>query len=97
MKVKSKQWMVSQGNTQDQRVIQEGLFQLYVQTNQRKIVLHVELYIKLGSALHCLQFVLNATNKAIMSNSAIPEFSLPQACQLPIKIQGDLGVAEIEA
>ena len=70
--VKSKQWMVLQGNAQDQRVIQEGLLQLHVQTNQRKIVLYVELYTKLGSALHCLQFVSNVTIKAIMPNSAVP-------------------------
>ena len=87
--------MVSQGGTQDQdqEVIQEDLLQLYVQINQRMIVLHVELYTKLGSALHHLLFVLNVTNKTIMPNSAI----LPQVCQLPIEIQGHLGMAEIEA
>ena len=63
---KSKLWMVSQGNAQNQRVIQEGLLQLYVQIN-------VELYTKLGSALHCLHFDLNATNKAFMPSCAIPE------------------------
>ena len=62
--------MVLQGDTsdQDQEVIQEGLLQLYVQINQRMIVLHVGLYTKLGSALHRLLFVLNVTNEAIMPN-----------------------------
>ena len=60
------------------------------------IVLHVELYTKLGSVLHQLLFVLNVTNKAIMPNCAIPKFSLPQVHQIPKGIQGDLGVAEVE-
>ena len=94
---KSKLWMVSQGNAQDQRVMKEGLLQLYIQINQRKIVQYVVLYTKLGSALHHLQFVLNATNKDIMASCAIPELNLPQACRLPIGIQGDLGMAEVEA
>ena len=89
--MKSKQWMVLQGDTQDQEIIQESLLQLYIQINQRMIVLHV------GSALHHLLFVLNVTNKAIMPNSAIPKFSLPQAHRLPIEIQGGLGMAEVEA
>ena len=89
--------MVPQGDVQDPRVILEGLLQLYIQINQRNIVLHVELYTKLGSALHHLQFVLNATNKAIMPNSVIREFNLPQTCQLPTGIQEDLGMAEVEA
>ena len=60
------------------------------------IVLHVELYTKLGNALHRLLFVSNVTNKAIMPNSAIPKFSLPQACQITIEIPGDLCMAEVE-
>ena len=90
--------MVSQGDTQDQdqEVIQEGLLQLYVQINQRIIVLHVELYTKLGSALHHLLFVLNVTNKATVPNCAIPKFSLPQVHRIPIGIQGDLGEAKVE-
>ena len=32
-----------------------------------------------------------------MPNSAVQKSSLPQACQLPIEIPGDLGVAQIEA
>ena len=65
--VNLKQWMVSQGDTpgQDPRVIQEGLLQLYVQIDQRTIVLHVELYTKSGSALHLQLCVSNVTNKAI--------------------------------
>ena len=31
-----------------------------------------------------------------MPNSVIPEFNLPPTCQLPIGIQGDLGMAEVE-
>ena len=48
--------MVPQDDAQDpdQKVTQEGLLQLYVQIDQRMIVLHVELHTKLGSALHCL-------------------------------------------
>ena len=94
---KSKLWMVSQGNAQDQRIMVEGLLQLYVQTNQGNIVLHVVLHTKLGSALHRLQFVTSATNKAIMPNCVVPGFNLPQVHQLPIKIQADLGMAEVEA
>ena len=89
--------MVSQGDAQDQDpgVIQEGLnSQLYFQINQRVNVLHVELYIKLGSALQHHLFVSNATNKTIF-----PEHVglLPQVHLIPIGIQGDHGVAEVEA
>ena len=90
--------MVSQGDAQDPdpRVMQEDLLQLYTQIDQRMIVLHVELYTKLESAVHCLLFVLNVTNKAIMPNCAVPKFSLPQVHQIPIGIQRDLGMAEVE-
>ena len=93
-----KQWMVLQGNTQDPdpRITQKDLLQLYVQIDQRMIVLHVELYTKLGSALHCLLFVLNVTNKATMPNCPVQKFSLPQVHQIPIGIQGDLEAAEVE-
>ena len=91
---KLKLWVVLQGNTQDQRML-EGLLQLYVLITQRKIVLHVELYMKLHH-LHHLLFVLNVTNQGIMPSCVIPEFSLPLACRPPIIIQGDLGVAEVE-
>ena len=96
--VNLKQWMVLQGDAQDQdpRVMQEGLLQLYIQIDQRMIVLHLELYTELGSALHHLLFVLNVTNKAIMPRCVILKFSLPQVHQIPIGIQGDLGMAEVE-
>ena len=76
--VNLKQWMILQGNAQDQgpRVTQEGLLQLYVQIDQRMIVLHVELYTKLGSALHHLLFVSNVTNKAIMPGCVVLKLSL---------------------
>ena len=93
-----KQWMVLQGNAQDPdlRVIQEDLLQLYIQIDPRMVVLHVELYTKLGSALHHLLFVSNVTNKVIMPSYVILKFSLPQVHQIPIEIQGDLGTAEVK-
>ena len=67
--VKSEQWMVSQGNTQDQNpgVIQEGLNnpQLYIQKGLILNVLHVELYTKLENGLQPHLFASKATNKAI--------------------------------
>ena len=99
--VNLKQWMVSQGNTQNQDpgVIQEGLnsLQLYVQIDQRVIVLHVELNIKSGSALQHLLFVSNVTNKAIILGYVSLRINLPQVHPIPIRIQGDHGMAEVEA
>ena len=64
-----KLWMVLQGDAQDQNpevlITQEGLSNLYVQTNLGLNVLHVALYTKPGSVLHHLLFVSNATNLAI--------------------------------
>ena len=97
--VNSKQWMVSQSDAQDQDpgVIQEGLnSQLYVQINQRVNVLQVELYIKSGSALQHLLFVSNVTNKAIFQGYVSLNL-LPQMHPVPIGIQGDPGMAEVEA
>ena len=92
-----KQWMVLQGNAQDPhlRVIQD-LPQLYIQIDPRMIVLHEELYAKLGSALHHPLFVSNVTNKAIMLSCVMLKFSIPQVHCIPIEIQGDLGTAEVE-
>ena len=94
-----KQWTVSQGDALDQgpRVIQEGLnsLQLYIQMDQRVIVLHVELYTKLGNALQHLLFVSNVTNKAIILGYVSLKINLlPQVHPIPIGIQGDYGVAE---
>ena len=66
-----KLWMVLQGDTQDQNleatVIQKDLnsHHLYVQTNQRLNVQHVELYTKLGNAPLSHLFVSNAIYQAI--------------------------------
>ena len=76
-------------------IIQEGLSNLYIQIDQRMNVLHVELYTKMGSALHHLLFVSNATNKAITQDSV--GLSLPQPYLIPIGIQGDHGTAVVEA
>ena len=100
--VNLKQWMVSQGETQDQDpgVMQEGLNspQLYVQIDQRVIVLHVELYTKLGSALQHLLFVSNVTNKAIILGYVSLRINLLlQVHPIPIGIQGDHGAAVVEA
>ena len=98
--MKSEQWMVSQGDAQDQvpRVIQEGLnsYHLYIQIDQRLNVLHVELYIKPGSALLHLLFVLNATNQATFQGYVCLSL-LPPVHPAPIGIQGDHGTAEVEA
>ena len=98
--VSSRQWMVLQGNAPDQDpgVIQEGLksLQLYVQIDQRMNVLPVEPYTKLGSALQHLLFVSNATNKAI-TQGYVRLSLLPQLHPIPIGIQGDHGMAEVEA
>ena len=92
--------MVSQGDAQDQDpgVMQEGLNspQLYVQIDQRVIVLHVELYIKSGSALQHLLFVSNVTNKAIILGLVSLRINLPQVHPILIGIQGDHGTAEVE-
>ena len=93
--------MILQGDADDQgpRVIQEGLssLQLYVQIDQRVIVLHVELYTKSGIALQHLLFVSNVTNKAIILGYVGLKINLlPQIHPIPIGIQGDHGVAEIE-
>ena len=96
-----KQWMVSQGEAQDQgpTVIQEGLnsLQLYIQIDQRVIVLHVKLYTKLGNALQHLLFVSNVTNKTIILGYVCLKINLlPQVHPIPIGIQGDHGTAEVE-
>ena len=53
--------LTSYAEDQDPGVMQEGLnSQLYIQINQRVIVLRVELYIKFGSALqHLVCFICN--------------------------------------
>ena len=82
---------------QDPGVIQEYLnSQLCIQINHRVNVLHVELYTKLGSALQHLLFVSNVTNKAIFQGYVSPSL-LPQVHPIPIGIQGDHGMAEVEA
>ena len=54
----------------------------------------MELYIKLESALHHLLFVSNATNEAIFLDYVS---LLLQVHPVPIGIQWDHGVAEVEA
>ena len=96
--MKSEQWMVSQGNAQSQNpgviVIQKGLnsSQLYIQINQGLNVLHVELYIKSENAQQHHLFASNVTNKAIFQGYVY----LPQVHPVPIVIQGDHGMAEVE-
>ena len=94
--MKSKLWMVSQSDAQNQNpevVLQEGLNNLYDQTNLEMNVLHVALYIKLVNALLPHPFVSNATNMAIFPDYA----DLPSVHLVPIGIQGDHGMAEVEA
>ena len=67
-----KRWMVSQDAIPDQRIhmpMLKGLLQLYIQINQRKIVLNVVLNTKLGSALHHLKFVTNVISKDKLCHS----------------------------
>ena len=92
--VRSGQWMVLQGNVQDQNpgVIQEGLNSLQIELKVN--VLHVELYTKPGNALHQLLFVSNATNQAIFQGYVSLNL-LPQVHSTPIGIQGDHGMAEV--
>ena len=91
--------MVSQGDAQSQSpgvaVIHEGLNspQLYIQIDPRLNVLHVELYIKLENAQQHHLLVTNVTNKAIFQGYVY----LPQVHPVPIRIQGDHGMAEVEA
>ena len=95
--VKSKLWMVSQGDVQDQNpevvIIQEGLSNLYIQIDQRMNVLHVALYIKLENALLRHLFVSNVTNQAIFQD----DVDLPPVHPVPMGIQWDHGMAEVEA